>query len=91
MNSIIRNVKKTSFFIFAISILGVALSLQGCGDDDAVGPDMACADGMLELPIDFDCEGINYDTKIVGDVVIPCCVPARTGAGLGTGTPSRSR
>ena len=66
MNSIIRSVKKTSIFIFAISLLGV--SLQGCGDDDSDGSNMACTDMVLELPIDFDCESIDYATKIGGDV-----------------------
>lgn len=68
MNSIIINVKKTSIFIFALSIVGVALSLLGCGDDNLDRQDLACDGMMLELPIGFDCTDIDYSTKITGDV-----------------------
>ncbi|MFD0862898.1 carbohydrate binding domain-containing protein [Sungkyunkwania multivorans] len=30
--------------------------------------DIPCTDTQLEIPIDFDCEGIDYTTKIVGNV-----------------------
>lgn len=66
MISINRKFKKASIFILSI-LISIAISLEGCGDD-AQGPDTVCADAMLELPMDFDCESIDYDTKIAGDV-----------------------
>ena len=30
--------------------------------------DIPCTDTLLEIPIDFDCEGIDYATKIIGNV-----------------------
>ncbi|MFD2561039.1 carbohydrate binding domain-containing protein [Aquimarina rubra] len=30
--------------------------------------DIPCQDTLLEIPIDFDCDGIDYATKIVGNV-----------------------
>ncbi|WP_298538770.1 PKD domain-containing protein [uncultured Aquimarina sp.] len=30
--------------------------------------DIPCTDTLLEIPIDFDCDGIDYTTKIVGNV-----------------------
>lgn len=71
MNTMISVAKKTSMFIFAASVLGVGLLLQSCGSDDTddtVDPDMACTDMILQLPINFDCQSVDYASKIGGDV-----------------------